>query len=134
MPDVKRGHQRPKYRAPSKDYTGIFTRTIESYLESKFLIDCGNIPASNPDRSAKRPLSLFIRAEHLTDIEKAVRAALHTTEHEDCFDAMLKEIAGTAPVDLSFSLGIRVDVVQRCGREFERKKVTPYLYFGSRKK
>lgn len=121
--NAKRGYK------PSKDYTGLFTTTLESYLEHCFLINTGNIPASNPDPETKRPLSLFFRAEHCTDIEKAVKASLHTKQQEDCFDAMLREIAGTAPVDLSFSLGIRVDVVQKCGLEFERRRLAPWLYF-----
>jgi hypothetical protein len=109
------------------------TPFFSSLLESRFLIDTGNIPASNPDPDAKRPLGLFFRAEHCADIEKSVRASLQTNQQEDCFDAMLRELAG-APVDLSLSLGLRVDVIQKVGREFERRHVAPWLYFVRSKK
>lgn len=129
--NAKRG-RRPK--DVSKDFSSLFIATLECYLEHYFLINIGNIPAYNPDPDARKPLGLFFRAEHCADIEKAVRASLHTEQQEDCFDAMLREIAGTAPVDLSFSLGIRVDVVQKVGREFERRRLAPWLYFVRSKK
>jgi hypothetical protein len=138
MSTNERGHKRPrhkyKYKHPSRDYAALFTRTIESYLECRFLIDTGNIPASDPDPCASRPVSLTYRAEHVAEIEKAVRAVLTTKLHQDCFDVILKEIAGTASVDPAFSLGVRVDVVQAVGRELERKRLAPWLYFSRSQK
>src|ERR1700741_2545242 len=99
--DARTGHKRrTKYKKPkyvSKDYSSLFNATVESYLESFYLIETGNIPASNPDPDSRRPLNLFYRAEHCADIEHAVRAALQTDQQQDCFDAMLRELAETAP-------------------------------------
>jgi hypothetical protein len=121
------GHE----RRAKKSYIGIFTATLEGYLESTLLIDLGNIPASNPDPEAKRPLSLLYRAQYCADIEKAVRAVLNTKQKEDCFDAMLCEIAGR-PLQPEFSLGLRADVVRAVGREFEFRRLAPWQYYGRR--
>src|SRR5258708_39241887 len=111
MPEIERGQKRPKqikYKKPrpiSRDYSSIFSVTLESYLESRFLIDIGNIPSSlaTLDPTAKRPMKLTYLAEYCVDIENAIRAVLRTRQQEDCLDAMLMELAGH-PVDSAFSL------------------------------
>jgi hypothetical protein len=126
------GRKKAKYKKPrqiSRDYGPIFTNTLESYLESRFLIDIGNIPANNPDPAAKRPMKLTTRAEHCADVEKAIRTALKQDNEQECFEQMLREMAQQSAPDLAFPLGLRVDVIQKVGRQFQQMRVAPWLYF-----
>jgi hypothetical protein len=130
--------KRIKYKKPrpiSKDYSSLFTVTLNSYLESRFLINVGNIPSSlaTLDPAAKRPMTLTALAEHCVDVENAVRAILKAKQQQDCFDGMLMELAGH-PVNPAFSLGLRVEVIQKVGREFDRRHLAPYRYFVRKKK
>ena len=118
----KRGRRRPGH-----DYTPLFNGTLEQYLEAGSLINF-SIPTANPDISAKPSPNLFHLVEFCADIENAVRQALTTKHQQECFDIMLKEIAG-ASLDPSFSLGMRADVVQAVGQEFERRHLAPWRYF-----
>jgi hypothetical protein len=133
MPTDETGRKKAKYKKPrpiSKSYDRLFTVVLDSYLTSIYLIAVGNIPSSLAalDPTAKRPLSLIQRAEHVCDVERAVRSVLKTKQEEDCFDQLLKEIADH-PLDPSFSLGLRANVVSRVGRVFERCQLSPRLYF-----
>jgi hypothetical protein len=124
MPDEKNG-RRAKYKkiGRSVDYGPLVTVALETYLESRYLIDCGNISACNPDPQARKPMKLFAHCERVANVENAVRSVLKTQYQQDCFDQILKEIAGTAPVDAAFSPGLRVEVTQKVGREFERRRI-----------
>ena len=126
----KSGHKkRPK--AP-KSYVHLFNACCSCYLESMVTIESRSIPASNPDVGAKRPMSSFYLADYLADFEAAVRKALDTPQQEDCFDVLLRELAWgitAESCDPEVSLGLRAEVVRKCGIELERRRLAPWLYW-----
>lgn len=133
MPNEKTGRKKAKHKKPirirSVDYHSVFDSTIETYLECAYLISVGNIPANNPDPMAMKPLALTFRAEYVTDIEQAVRRVLKREHEQACFDRILREMAQQSDPDPAFTLGQRVEVIQLVGREIERRKLKPSLYF-----
>lgn len=127
--------KRYKSKYISRDYTSLVNRVLIEYLESLALVQLGNIPSTlaQCDPLAKRPLSLIYRAQYCTDVEAAIRAAVKTTQQEDCLDAMLCEMADSDECT-EFSLDLRTVVVQRVGREIKRRRLAPSQYFARRHK
>jgi hypothetical protein len=121
--------QTKRYREASRDYSGVFNSTMETYLECAYLVQTGSIAATNPDPLAKPPLALTYRAEYVTDIECAVRRVLTQVRQQDCFDRMLREMARGRDPDPAFTLSERVDIIQLVGREIERRRLQPGQYF-----
>ena len=81
---------------------------------------------------ARRRRPAFRQVEYLADVERSVLEALEDQTHLlEAFNIMLRELAEIIPVNTSLSLGLRAEIVRKCGKLFACRGLQPNRYFAA---
>jgi hypothetical protein len=122
---IHKPHPRAK-RGP--DQSKLFHHVISLYLAGKERLSGNPLAASNCDPDAHRSLNPFILAEFLYDVELAIEATCKDDiGMQESVISLLREMAGLPECNLS--AGRKADLIDRCGIEFDRRKLSPKRYF-----
>jgi hypothetical protein len=124
-PTPHKSHPRAK-RGP--DQNKLFYSVVNLYLAGKERLSSNPLAASNCDPDAHRSLNPFILSEFLYDVELAIAAACKDSPGlEESTIALLRELCGLGECNLS--AGRKTDIIDRCGVEFDKRKLSPKSYF-----
>lgn len=125
MPNVKRGHKRPRY---SRDWSGPVARVLEEYVLACHYEPIGSFSRLNRDGDSKPRVSPYRMVEFKCDCERAFSVALDYSPHlVPALQSILKELA-----DLPFepvSAGDKVGTIQKLGPVLKRFGLMPWTYF-----
>ena len=128
MTSEQKRHKRNRPRI-SKDWSLLFHKIMNSYLDAKERAIYAPVSALNLDDSHKPPPDPITTVDYIVDVERTIRIALKDrTDLQDAFDIIEAELVTDTKSD-ALTPGVRVDVIQRVGRYLYARQLKATRYF-----